>query len=101
MTATALSSRVAGEPGALALGVRALAAERPQLTRETLAELLAGGLWRAWREELEPCGWSENALLQVIRDNRREAWLWAVGDRDWAALVDGIAGRLARRDPRR
>jgi hypothetical protein len=58
---------------------------------------IAGPLWQAWREALEPRGCDAERLLQIVRDYRNELRLWVMGERPWEQCVAGLAGRVARR----
>ena len=56
-------------------------------------------LWSAWRPVLEPAGCTREAFIDQVVAYRREVWLWLLGDRQWASLLTGLAGRLVRRMP--
>lgn len=56
-------------------------------------------LWEHWRSALEPKGMSREAFADVVTGYRRELWFWLMGDRRWAPLISGLAGRVARRLP--
>lgn len=57
----------------------------------------AAWTWERWRSALEPAGFSREAFLDVVGGYRREVWFWLLGDRGWAQLVSGLAGRVSRR----
>jgi hypothetical protein len=48
---------------------------------------------------LEPAGCTREAFVDVVVANRRELWLWLLGDRRWEQYVTGLAGRVIRRLP--
>jgi len=56
-------------------------------------------LWEQWRAALEPAAMDREAFLDVVTGYRREIWFWLIGDRQWGPLVEGLAGRVARRIP--
>jgi hypothetical protein len=56
-------------------------------------------LWGRWRPALEPEGMSREDFVDVVIANRRELWLWLVGDRQWLQFVSSLVGRIVRRLP--
>lgn len=56
-------------------------------------------LWRQWQSVLEPAGFGQDELAEVVMATRRELWLWLLGDRIWNQYVAGLAGRVLRRLP--
>jgi hypothetical protein len=56
-------------------------------------------LWGQWRPALEPSGMSREEFVDAVVANRRELWLWLIGDRQWIQFVTGLAGRIIRRLP--
>lgn len=58
-------------------------------------------LWEQWRASLEPAGMDRESFVDVVVANRRELWLWLIGERGWDPYVAGLAGRVARRLARR
>jgi hypothetical protein len=60
-------------------------------------ERLVAFFWEAWGEELDPSGLTEAGLLEIVREYRRELWLWAMGERRWNQAAEGLAGRVRRR----
>jgi hypothetical protein len=77
-------------------------------------ELLAGGdwregfsddicigvwLWSHWQPVLEPAGCTREDFVEIVVANRRELWLWLLGDRRWEQYATGLAGRVVRRLP--
>jgi hypothetical protein len=36
--------------------------------------------------------------VELLAD-RRELWLWLMGDRQWSQFVEGLTGRILRRLP--
>jgi len=69
--------------------------------REGLGDDLCVGvwLWQQWRPSLEPLGVDREAFLDVVVGYGRELWLWIAGERPWAQVVEGLAGRVGRRLP--
>jgi hypothetical protein len=89
-------------------------AEPDDLRIRLRAALLDGGDWRAgfsddicigvwlwsrWQPVLEPGGCSREEFVDIVIANRRELWLWLLGDRRWEQYVTGLAGRVIRRMP--
>jgi hypothetical protein len=56
-------------------------------------------LWGQWQPALEPCGLSREDFVDLVMDNKRELWLWLVGERQWVQFLSGMAGRVIRRLP--
>jgi len=56
-------------------------------------------LWGRWRPALEPAGCTREEFVDIVVANRRELWLWLVGDRRWEQYATGLAGRVLRRLP--
>ncbi len=56
-------------------------------------------LWSRWQPVLEPGGCSREDFVEIVVANRRELWLWLLGDRRWEQYVTGLAGRVIRRLP--
>ena len=89
--------------------------EEPEALRVGLRDaLLAGGdwregfsddicigvlLWSRWQPALEPAGCSREEFVDIVVADRRELWLWLLGDRRWEQYVSGLAGRVIRRLP--
>jgi len=89
--------------------------EEPEDLRVGLRDaLLAGGdwregfsddicigvlLWSLWQPVLEPAGCSREEFVDIVKADRRELWLWLLGDRRWEQYVSGLAGRVIRRLP--
>ena len=96
-------------------GVRLERPEEPEEMRVSLRDALLGGadwregfaddicvglwLWERWRPALEPAGMARETFIDVIVEYGREVWLWLMGERVWGQLLDGLAGRVARRLP--
>jgi hypothetical protein len=94
-------------------GVRLERPAEPVTMRAGLRDTMLGGvrqddassndiglwLWDRWRPTLEPMGMDREAFIEVTKGFRRELWLWLMGERQWDQLVDGLAGRVARRLP--
>ncbi|HXW38195.1 MAG TPA: hypothetical protein VEJ44_00760 [Acidimicrobiales bacterium] len=60
---------------------------------------LAVWLWKLWRPALEPFGMTREDFVDHVVADRRELWLWLIGDRQWLQFVTGLAGRVVRRLP--
>jgi len=56
-------------------------------------------LWCRWQPVLEPGGCSREEFVDIVVANRRELWLWLLGERRWEQYVTGLAGRVVRRMP--
>lgn len=56
-------------------------------------------LWSRWQPVLEPGGCTREEFVDIVMANRRELWLWLLGDRRWEQYVTGLAGRVIRRMP--
>jgi len=56
-------------------------------------------LWSIWQPTLEPSGCSREDFVDIVIANRRELWLWLLGDRRWEQYASGLAGRVIRRMP--
>ena len=69
--------------------------------RDGLADELCIGiwLWDRWRPALEPVGVGQEQFFDALVANRRELWLWLMGERQWSQFIDGQAGRILRRLP--
>jgi hypothetical protein len=100
--------RELGEPVALRLKLRGIAAvDAPDAQREAV-RLLSAYLWRHWRPLLAEHGVlvgptrgssvaSPRGLRALLGGDVREVWLWVMGDRPFPLLLDGITGRFLRR----
>jgi len=60
---------------------------------------VGGPVWEAWGPQLEARGMDRDAFAAVVRGCRRELWFWVLGDRSWAQVAGGLAGRVVRRLP--
>ena len=96
-------------------GIRLEMPPEPTALRLTLRDALLGGadwvalfgedlglgdtLWASWGSALEAAGLSRTAFVAVVAGYRRELWFWLLGDRIWAQVATGLAGRMARRLP--
>jgi len=96
-------------------GLRLVVPEEPEDIRTGLRRaLLEGGdwrqgfsddiciglwLWGQWRADLEPRGLSREDFIDRVIADRRELWLWLLGDRQWTPFVTGLVGRISRRLP--
>ena len=56
-------------------------------------------LWGRWRPALEPNGLSREEFVDLVIANKRELWLWLMGERQWIQYLTGLAGRVIRRLP--
>jgi hypothetical protein len=56
-------------------------------------------LWERWERVLDPLGVDFDRFAAELADNRREWWLWLLGDRQWRQVVEAQAGRILRRLP--
>ncbi len=56
-------------------------------------------LWERWGPALEPEGLDRVGFFAALMANRRELWLWLMGERQWAQFIEGQAGRILRRLP--
>jgi hypothetical protein len=56
-------------------------------------------LWAQWQSALEPKGVLREEFIDLVFANKREQWLWLVGDRQWIQYLTGLAGRVVRRLP--
>ena len=57
-------------------------------------------LWSRWQPVLEPGGCGREEFVDIVIANRRELWLWLLGDRRWEQYITGLAGRVIRRMPK-
>jgi hypothetical protein len=87
------------EPVELQARTRALVEQDPARGAEEIArgEWIAELLWRHWGATLQRHGTDRQRLLEIIRDYRRELWLWVMGERTWTQCAAGLAGRVRRR----
>jgi len=60
---------------------------------------LATWLWEEWGPTLESAGMDRARFGSALSADRRELWLWVVGERQWNQFASGLAGRLRRRLP--
>jgi hypothetical protein len=96
-----VSLAVPPEPAGLRARTRALARRDPAAAAERLArgEWITRPLWRSWGPALERAGMGRALLRRIAADDRRELWLWVMGERTWAQCADGLLGRVRRRLP--
>jgi hypothetical protein len=89
--------------------------EEPVALRDGLRDALLGGqdwtedlpeelsfelwLWERWQPVLEPAGLGFDRFAVELVDNRRELWLWLLGERQWSQVIEAQAGRILRRLP--
>jgi hypothetical protein len=59
---------------------------------------ISSWLWSRWRS-LAVVGIDEDEFERIVRDYRRELWLWLAGERTWAQCCGGLIGRIDRRIP--
>lgn len=88
-----MSLHLPAEPDELRAELRRSVAERPADAHALVGRSLAGYLWSAWGDDLAPLP----LVRRVVDGSRYESYLWVMGDRRWAQLVDTLAGRLERR----
>jgi hypothetical protein len=69
--------------------------------RDGMEEGLCFGnwLWERWRPALEPAGLTWDQFADALVANRRELWLWLMGERQWTQFLEAQAGRIIRRLP--
>ena len=84
------------EPAAALASLRRLAREDPATARSVAPERLAAALGEAWHRSLGLVGASPSDLRAVFEGANREIWLWVMGNRTWAQLVEHLAGRAER-----
>lgn len=99
-TRAALVGSAGEEPSALRDRLGATARLDPDAGRPEVVRELAGALWSRWRTGLEEAGVEAGGLVAAVEGAGREAWLWAMGERTWAHLVESVAGRIERRTVR-
>ena len=85
------------EPSALREKLRDLARNDPEFAQSEAIRLFSAWLWRRWRPELSPFSYTPRELRGLLGGDRRELWLWVMGDRPFAQLAEGVAGRVTRR----
>ena len=56
-------------------------------------------LWGRWQSGPRAGRVSREEFVDVVIANRRELWLWLIGDRQWLQFLTGLAGRIVRRLP--
>lgn len=56
-------------------------------------------IWAQWQPALEPGGLSREEFVDVVIADKRELWLWLMGERPWMQYLTGLAGRVVRRLP--
>jgi len=84
------------EPAPVLASLRRLAREDPSVARLVGPERLAAALGEAWHGSLGRVGASPADLRAVFAAANREIWLWVMGNRTWAQLVEHLAGRAER-----
>jgi len=85
------------EPLRLRTKLRDLARTDAALAQSEANRLFSAWLWRRWQPELAPFGFSPRDLRRLLVADRRELWLWVMGDRPFAQLAEGVSGRVTRR----
>jgi hypothetical protein len=60
---------------------------------------LADPLWAVWGPALRSAGMDRDRFGEVVAGDRRELWLWVMGERTWAQAAGGLLGRVQRRLP--
>jgi hypothetical protein len=82
--------------------VRAEAWLAQVLDGQDLADVLAAPdgltnwLWARW-STLASAGMSQETFAAIVREYRRELWLWLAGERTWVQACSGLLGRVGRR----
>jgi hypothetical protein len=72
------------------------------LDGQDLADVLGGPdgltvwLWARWNS-LAAAGMSQETFGGIVREYRRELWLWLAGERTWVQSCSGLLGRVSRR----
>ena len=84
------------EPRRLRERLGALAREGPENAREVVRRMVSA-LWRRWGEELMAADVRRAQLSRTANGYEREIWLWALGDRPWSQMLEGLRGRILRR----
>jgi hypothetical protein len=56
-------------------------------------------VWGRWQPALEPNGMSREEFVDIVIADKRELWLWLMGERQWIQFLSGLAGRVVRRLP--
>jgi hypothetical protein len=74
-------------------------AERAGTDHPDLVAGVTGAAWAAWEPVLVRAGVDRTWLGELVASYRRELWLWTAGERQWAQVVAGLAGRVRRRLP--
>ena len=85
------------EPTALRQRLRDLARTDTETAQSEANRLLAAWIWRRWHDELVPYGCAPRDLRALLARDRRDLWLWVMGDRPFPQLIEGIVGRTMRR----
>jgi len=85
------------EPSTLRGTLHRAAVEDPDGASVLIGKELSLWLWRSWCDALRARGVTRSEVRAVLVDDRREAWLWVMGERTWAQLIDGLIGRVNRR----
>ncbi len=88
------------EPTGLRDGLRDALLEGQEWPGGVADELCIGRwLWARWGTVLEAEGMGQKRFDDELLADRRELWLWLMGDRQWSQFVEGLAGRILRRLP--
>lgn len=95
--AEGLRLEMPAEPLGLRATLREKALETYPPESSSFENCFAVWTWERWRSALEPAGFGREAFIEVVAGYRREVWFWILGDRGWAQLVNGLAGRVSRR----
>ena len=56
-------------------------------------------VWGRWQPALEPNGMSREEFVDIVIADKRELWLWLMGERQWIQFLSALAGRVVRRLP--
>jgi len=92
-------SALAALPEPVDLRGRWWAAETAGVPHPDLGTEIGDDAWRRWGPQLESAGVDRAWLGSVVDGYGRELWLWMAGERTWAHVAEGLAGRVLRRLP--
>ena len=87
------------EPQSLKRVVRALLDQAPEtaLPLVVAGEWIADPLWERWGDALEQRDMNRERFGQIVAGYGNELRLWVAGERPWAQVSSGLAGRVTRR----
>ena len=88
------------EPVDLRVGLRDALLEGQEWPGGVEDDLCIGRwLWARWGSALEPEGMDRKGFDVELLADRRELWLWLMGERQWSQFVESLMGRILRRLP--